>query len=36
MVGKELRMEGFLFGSYADEFPSILADLKKWVDEVRI
>ena len=36
IVGKELRIEGFLFGSYQDEFPSILADLKQWVDEVRI
>lgn len=34
-VGKELKMQGFLHGSYVAEHKSMLTDLKQWVNEVR-
>jgi NADPH-dependent curcumin reductase CurA len=34
-VGKELKMQGFLYPTYAAENQSMLSDLKQWVNKVR-
>jgi NADPH-dependent curcumin reductase CurA len=35
-VFKELKMQGFLFPSYAKDHQAMLVDLKQWVDEGKL